>query len=375
MARADAHAAQRSAEPARVRSAAPTYAAVLKGARQVVGCSVKDRFGVERLDICNAEGAVLLGWADPRVETAVAKVEAGRRLEAEAAERLGALVPCAEAVGFRGSLNAALADALTAAKTVTGRDGAFFCDDETTAAGDSDAVADALARHVGEVAALVIRPMEASAAFLAACRRLTLRDGVVLVFDESRTLFRLHRGGAQGLHAITPDLTVMGASIANGRPIGAVAGKVEPMRAVGATGPRATTAALAAACATLDRVVRDDVPEVLTVRGAEIEAEVGTRLARTGADAWFATYGDPTWSLVAARPRLGLDAEGLEAALAAALYAEGVLSFGAHVPSLATGPAAIARLIGAYERALPPLAERAARGEFSVRLRRSALAR
>jgi glutamate-1-semialdehyde 2,1-aminomutase len=357
-------------------AAPPAYASILKTARRVDGALVRDASGVERTDFRNGDGSVLLGWADPRVEAAVARTPTtcSGRLEAEAAERVGELIPSAEAVGFRSSIEAALVDTLVAAKAVTGRDGAFFCDDETAASGDLDALREALDRHLGEVAALVIRPMDAPRDFLLGARRLTERTGVILVFDESRTAFRVDLGGAQTLAGVMPDLTVLGASLANGRPIAAVAGRMEPMTALTATGDRVTTAALAATCATLDRVVRDDVPDVLRVRGAEIEAEVETRLRSAGADRWFALYGDPTWSLIAPRPRAGLDPKALEDALAAALYGEGVLSFGAHVPSLATRDAAVSRLLKAYDAVLPALIERAEAGEFQRLRRRSAAA-
>lgn len=377
MARAAAQAAGKTGGAARGRTAvpAPSYPSALKNARMAVGALVSDRSGTERIDLCNAEGAVLLGWADPRVENAVANAGSGKSHHAEAAERIGMLLPSAEAVAFRSHLNHALADALSAAKTLTGRDGAFFCDDDAVAAGDFEPVAQSLERHAGRVAALVIRPMEASRPFLAAARRATRRDGVLLVFDESRTAFRLHKGGAQGLHGVTPDMTILGAALANGRPIAAVAGRVEPMRLLSASGEAVPNAALAATCATLDRVARDDVPEQLTLRGAEIEAEVDARLRRTGASEWLGLFGDPTWSVIATPARDDVDGEALEQALAEALFAQGVLSFGAHVPSMASTGPVVGRLLAAYDAVLPPLVDRIAAGEFQPRLRRSALAR
>ena len=356
-------------------AAAPAYASILKTARKVEGALVRDALGGERVDFRNGDGCVLLGWGDPRVEAAVARTPAtcSGKLEAEAAERVGDLIPSAEAVGFRASLESALVDALVAAKTVTGRDGAFFCDDETTVSGDISALHDALDRHLGEVAALVIRPMDASREFLLAARSLTERTGVVLIFDESRTAFRVDLGGAQTLAGVMPDVTVLGSSLANGRPIAAVCGRLALMSALTSTGDTVTAAALAATCATLDRVVRDDVPDVLRVRGAEIEAEVEARFDATGAAEWLSIYGDPTWSLVSARPRSSFDGKGLEDALAAALYHEGVLSFGAHVPSLATREAAVSRLLKAYDDVLPAIVERCAAGEF-VRARRRSVA-
>ncbi len=353
---------------------APAYASILKTARAVEGALVRDARGVELTDFRNGDGAVLIGWADPRIEAAVARTPAtcSGRLEAEAAERVGELIPSAEAVGFRSSVEAALVDALVAAKTITDRDGAFFCDDETSASGDLDTLKDAIDRHLGEVAALVIRPMDAPREFLLGARRLAERAGVVLVFDETRTAFRVDLGGAQTLAGVIPDMTILGSSLANGRPIAAICGRMEPMKALTASGDRVTAAALAATCETLERVVREDVPDVLRVRGAEIQAEVEARLEAADAQAWFMTYGDPTWSLVAARPRAGLDAKALEDALSGALYGRGVLSFGAHVPSLATREGSMNRLMAAYDAVLPALMRRARSGAFERRGRSAA---
>jgi glutamate-1-semialdehyde 2,1-aminomutase len=58
---------------------------------------------------------------------------------------------------------------------------------------------------------------------LAACRK----HGVVLIFDEVITGFRLGRGGAQERFGVTPDLTIMAKAIANGFPVAAVAGRAD----------------------------------------------------------------------------------------------------------------------------------------------------
>src|SRR5690606_30759167 len=85
-------------------------------------------------DPVNADGAVLLGWNDPGVEAAAA--EPRPDAAAEAAARLAARLPGVEAVCFTASVAAALAATLLAARALTGRDGAFFCDEACAAADD-----------------------------------------------------------------------------------------------------------------------------------------------------------------------------------------------------------------------------------------------
>src|SRR5690606_20143613 len=58
---------------------------------------------------------------------------------------------------------------------------------------------------------------------LAACRR----HGTILVFDEVITGFRLHRGGAQALFGVTPDLSIFAKAIANGFPVAAIVGRAD----------------------------------------------------------------------------------------------------------------------------------------------------
>ena len=322
MARAQAQTAEKTAGAPRARAAvvAPSYASTLKTARMAVGGVVTDRSGAERIDLCNAEGAVLLGWADARVENAVANAGEGKAVHAEAAERIGMLLPCAEAVAFRSHLNHALADALCAAKTLTGRDGAFFCDDETVSAGRHRTAGRALERHAGQVAALVIRPMEANRAFLAAARRASQRDGVLLVFDESRTAFRVHTRRAPRACTASPPTWPSSAprwpTAVPSPPSPAVSNRCRllPPRA-----PRRRAAALAAACATLDRVARERrARPAHPARRRDRRPRSSTRFIRTGAAASLGVYGDPTWSLIAASRDPGFDGEALDQALARA---------------------------------------------------------
>jgi hypothetical protein len=142
------------------------------------------------------------------------------------------------------------------------------------------------------------------------------------------------------------------------------------MRALQGFGGRIPAGAFAAACATLSRVERLDSAQALRVIGAEISAEIEARLVGTGADNWLQISGDPAWTLVSPRPRPG--AAALAAALAEGLYEQGVLSLGAHIPSLACGAREVGRLLAAYDAVLPGLVLRADGGAFSRRMARRA---
>jgi len=73
--------------------------------------------------------------------------------------------------------------------------------------------------------------------FLQGVRDLCTKHGVVLIFDEVMTGFRLAKGGAQERFGITPDMTTMGKIIGGGMPVGAYGGRREIMNMVAPAGP------------------------------------------------------------------------------------------------------------------------------------------
>src|SRR5690606_19674265 len=76
-----------------------------------------------------------------------------------------------------------------------------------------------------------------AAGFLQGLRDLCTREGIVLIFDEVMTGFRLARGGAQERFGVTPDLTTLGKIIGGGMPVGAYGGRRELMDYVSPAGP------------------------------------------------------------------------------------------------------------------------------------------
>jgi glutamate-1-semialdehyde 2,1-aminomutase len=348
-----------------------------------------DEDGHAYVDFCNAQGAVILGHADPDVTAAAqAQIAEGQvfslpcRLEAEVAERICALVPCAEAVRFGRSRSEAVASALRLARTHTGRELVVACcdagrPDQTIAFpfDDLPALAALLDRHVGEVAAILIEPAGAktpSAGYLAGLRRLADVHGAVLVFDESLTGFRLDEGGAQALFGVVPDLAVLGAGLANGFPLSALAGRKGLMQgmqdAFAPLGAGADAVSLAAARAVLEKLGREPVCTSLRIRGAEIQAEVETLLA-ADPEPVGAIVGDPTWSVLQLAAPEGAPPAALETLFLQEVFARGLFTLGAHVMSYAHGDEEITTLLAVYREVLPLLGEAVRRGDVEARLR------
>ncbi len=328
---------------------APDYGSAIQTARFRTGAWIDGADDVRRLDLMNADGAILLGWNDPEVEIAAAD-PAASGLPARVAARLAAMTPNAEAVAFETSLSSAVAGVLLAARTVTGRDGAFFCDEAVSAAGSIEDLTALVEGRGEEIAAIVIRPLDAAPSFLKAVRRLADRAGAMLIFEEGRSALRVHRGGAQGLSGVRADAVVFGPSLANGRELCAVTGSVELLSVFERQGSHPDLAAFAAADVVLSRVARDDIAQGFQVYGAEIVAELQMRLISTGASHFVGIHGDPSWSVVAGDTAF-------ESALCEAMAREGVFFQGAHVLSAAFGGREMARLLKAYDRVLPTLVD------------------
>jgi amino acid adenylation domain-containing protein/non-ribosomal peptide synthase protein (TIGR01720 family) len=94
---------------------------------------------------------------------------------------------------------------------------------------------DIIRRHCDELAAVLVEPVQSRrpdlqpAEFLRELREITRRAGVILIFDEMITGFRIHPGGAQAHFGVDADLGTYGKIIGGGLPIGAVAGRAAIM--------------------------------------------------------------------------------------------------------------------------------------------------
>lgn len=92
---------------------------------------------------------------------------------------------------------------------------------------------DILARHGQEIAAVIVEPLQRAIppapGFLAGLRDLTRRQGIVLIFDEVVTGFRLAYGGAQEFYGVVPDLATYGKALTCGFALGAICGRTDLM--------------------------------------------------------------------------------------------------------------------------------------------------
>src|SRR5439155_2984289 len=102
---------------------------------------------------------------------------------------------------------------------------------------------EAFRRHADELAAVICEPIYYNAGcvlptaeFLAALRRLTREHGVLLIFDEVLSAFRMAAGGAQEYLGVTPDLCTLGKAVGGGFPLSVFGGRREIMERLMPTG-------------------------------------------------------------------------------------------------------------------------------------------
>ncbi len=310
------------------------------------GAYIWDVEGKRYIDYRLGYGPIILGHGYPAVVERVAEAmrhgnvfAATHVYEVEAAERLVRMVPSVDMVRFSNSGSEATMHALRLARAYTGREkfmkfeGCYHGAHDyvlfstagsiASALGDphdpvpfqagsgipkgireylilapynrTEIVARMIRDHAHELAAIFVEPMMGNLSgimprpgFLEMLRELSSEYGIVLIFDEVKTGFRMGKGGAEPYFNITPDLKTFAKAMGNGYPISAIAGKAEIMshyRGGGVTHAgtyNGNIVGTAAVAATLDVMEREDVFGVLEQRGTALMQGVDEILTRYG---------------------------------------------------------------------------------------------
>lgn len=219
------------------------------------GAHVTDMDGTQYLDLCLSGGAQVLGHAHPVVQQAiVGQCARGWHfdLPGDGQLELARLIQSAGAANERVALcssgGAAAAAATAMARSFTGKAAVATFTGAFTRKGESaqavlpyghPAALDQIRKRAHDLAAVMVEPVRASDPSLE--RALWLQElsiacreaGVLLIFDERQTGFRLAYGGAQEAFGLMPDLAIYGKTIGGGLPSGAVAGRADVMAKLG----------------------------------------------------------------------------------------------------------------------------------------------
>jgi glutamate-1-semialdehyde 2,1-aminomutase len=151
-------------------------------------------------------------------------------------------------------------------------------------------------KYPEQIAAIIVEPVAGNMGvvppqpgFLEGLRTITSREGSLLIFDEVMTGFRVHKGGAQTLYNIQPDLTTLGKVIGGGLPVGAYGGKREIMQLVAPAGPvyqagtlSGNPLAMSAGLAALELIRSEDCWESLDQAASQLEAGIASAAKHAG---------------------------------------------------------------------------------------------
>lgn len=304
------------------------------------GSTVYDADGKGYIDYVCSWGPLLHGHAHPDVLAAVqATMKNGLSfgaptgLELEMAELLCSLMPSIEQVRLVSSGTEATMSAIRLARGFTGRsrilkfDGCYHghgdallvkagsgaltfgqpssggVPEEVAALtsvvpyNDLNALKEAFASYGKELAAVIVEPIAGNMNFvlplpgyLQTLRDLCTAHGVVLIFDEVMTGFRVALGGVQSIYGIKPDLTTLGKVIGGGLPVAAFGGRRDIMACLAPLGPvyqagtlSGNPVALSAGLATIRLAMAEGFHEAL----GEKTREVTEGIAARGNDAGF----------------------------------------------------------------------------------------
>ena len=311
----------------------PLFIAAAKGSK------IYDIDGNEYIDYVGSWGPMILGHAHPKVMEAVhAAVKKGTSfgaptlVETALAERIVDAFDSIEKVRLLSSGTEAVMTAIRLARGYTKKDliikmaGCYHGHSDTmlVAAGsglaetatassagvpksiaeltivipynDIDAAEDAILKHKGKIAAVLVEPVAANMGvvppvegYLKTLRNLCDTEEALLIFDEVITGFRIAYGGAQELFGVKADITCLGKIIGGGLPLAALGARSDIMDMLAPAGPvyqagtlSGNPIATAAANVTLDILAKDDCYNKLEVKSAMLETGLADAAKNVG---------------------------------------------------------------------------------------------
>jgi len=251
------------------------------------GAYLYDVDGNKLIDYINSWGPMILGHAyDPVVNAVVEKAKKGTsfgmptEIETQIAELAVSMVPNIDKIRFVNSGTEACMSAVRLARGFTGRDkiikfsGCYHghSDSFLIAAGSGavtfgtpnspgvtqgtakdtlladynnlESVSKLIDANPREIACIILEPVAGNMGcippkegFLEGLRKMCDANGILLIFDEVMTGFRLARGGAQEVFGVNADIVTFGKVIGGGLPVGAFAGRAEIMDYLAPIGP------------------------------------------------------------------------------------------------------------------------------------------
>ncbi len=290
------------------------------------GGRIIDVDGNEYIDYLCAYGPIIIGYCEEEIDNAVIEqiqnkgfcFSLTQPMQNDLVRKLQEVIPCCEMAAIVKTGSDATTIAIRVARAYTGKLKVARCgyhgwhdwcvevkggvpekmyeDILEFHYNDLDELEDILKANANDMAAIIVTPVGHPLAaevqmpkpgYLEGVRKLADKYGCVLIFDEIRSGFRCHIGGAQALFGVTPDLATFGKAMANGYAIAALVGKREVMNVMADRVFLSSTFfpnsdAQIAALKTIEILQRDNVLDVVAEKGRIFAEKVGKVVADSG---------------------------------------------------------------------------------------------
>ena len=367
-----------------VRGIAPKYLQKGKGSH------VWDVDGNEFIDLNMGIGPLSLGYSYPKVDEAIKKqLKDGitfslmHPLEVEVAQLINKVVPNAESIRYSKTGADATTAAIRVARAYTGKEKILCCgyhgwhdwyisvtdrnlgipktvEDLTFTFNYNDiqSVQDSID---SDTAAIILEPFvfeEPKNNFLQDLRKLCDENGILLIFDEMWSGFRIALGGAQEYFGVDADLATFSKAVANGMPISILTGRKEIMQVLDEKVFFYTTfggeaLSLAAAKATINELRDKNVPKYLAEKGQILKDGYNEITQNLGID-FSKCIGYNCRSLITFDPKAGNPLE-MKSLVQQEMIKRGILWGGFHNMSYSHSDTDIEYTLNTYKEVLPIL--------------------
>jgi glutamate-1-semialdehyde 2,1-aminomutase len=309
------------------------------------------------------------------------------------------LVPSAEKIRFAKTGSDATAGAIRLARAFTGRDHVliggyhgwqdWFIGSTSMNLGvpksvsalshsflpnDVEALEKLFDQFKNDIAALILEPISAvspTPEFLTYIRKRTLEMGILLVFDETVTGFRIAPGGAQEYLGVVPDLTTFGKGIANGFPLSVLCGRSDVMNLMdrvffsGTFGGELLS--LAAAKVVLTKIKDGNVTKQLEINGTKLNTAVNEVIHGLNFEG-LSLRGHPSWQFLIWDQENFANIAETKTLFLQEMFFRGVLILGSHNLTLSHSDEAIAKVKSAYREVLSHIQEVELNGSYEKHL-------
>lgn len=364
--------------------------------------------GNKYLDMVNALAAITLGYQDQDVDSAVIdQIHKGSifslpgKAETYLAEQLIELIPSAEMARFGKNASDATSAAVRIARAATSRDKVAVCGyhgwhdwyisstsknlgvpktvgnlTNSFIYNDINSLFTLFSNDPTGYAAVIMEPMNVEfpkGEFLNEVKDLCEKFGVLLIFDETVTGFRIHNQGAQGLFGVKPDLSCFGKGMANGYPISAVVGAEKYMKLLDQVFFSFTYGGdligISAARSAISKVIKNNTVNHLFDKGSMIMERTNSLIKREGLTDYINISGHEAWSFL----NFNIEDEVLLYEVRTLFMQEtlssGLITLGTHNLSYAHQDKEIDSLLDIYENVLPMIKDSLNKGSAKHLLR------